>query len=274
MNRKELNVCREKIKEERNNKLLEVALHCVNEADNICSKFIDDKNKLIEDLKKFLEESKDNNIGMKDFIKTTSDLIHKYYNLDIQVVTDIASILKAYAETCKPICLKTAGLEADIIRKNPYLFPNRKYFDIAINASIVKATDKYEEVYNMIHEELIGNIRYLLEFFENSYSNIIDNLDSKSFIVNEEELEELLNLGVSYAEITTEPIKNESVKPKKTFDYKSLNKLAIENGYVFDRQSGDHAQYVKDGKTITIPQGRPIGKGLSMKIQKSIAFKE
>lgn len=56
----------------------------------------------------------------------------------------------------------------------------------------------------------------------------------------------------------------------KIFSYKELNKLATQAGYVLERQSGDHGQFVKGGKTVTIPQGRPIGKGLSIKIQKEI----
>lgn len=60
--------------------------------------------------------------------------------------------------------------------------------------------------------------------------------------------------------------------PNKILGYKELNKLASKAGYVFDRQKGDHATFIKDGKIIVIPQGRPIGKGLSLKIQKSINF--
>lgn len=60
--------------------------------------------------------------------------------------------------------------------------------------------------------------------------------------------------------------------PSKILGYKELNKLADKAGYVFDRQRGDHATFTKNGKIIVIPQGRPIGKGLSLKIQKSINF--
>lgn len=274
MNRKELNLCRDKIKEDMNSKFLEVALYCVNEADKLFSEFINDKNKLIEDLKDYLEKSDEESEGAKLFVRTVGDLIHKFYNLDKKIMIDIAGILKAYQKTCKPICLDSANTEADILYKNMHLFPNRKYFEIALNSAILKATNKYEEVYNMLHDELIGNIKYLLDFFDIEYTEAIDNIGDKSFIVNEEELKDLLDMEGSYAELVAEPIKKDKAKPKKTFDYKCLNKLAIENGYVFDRQSGDHAQYVKDGKAITIPQGRSIGKGLSMKIQKSIKFSE
>lgn len=58
---------------------------------------------------------------------------------------------------------------------------------------------------------------------------------------------------------------------KNMFDYKALNKLAANNGYVLRNQTGSHGQYKHiNGNLITIPQGRTIGKGLSCKIQKNI----
>lgn len=54
-------------------------------------------------------------------------------------------------------------------------------------------------------------------------------------------------------------------------DYKKLSKLAEDNGFVYVRSNGDHGIFKHDNGCITvIPQGRSIGKGLSIKIQKSI----
>lgn len=54
-------------------------------------------------------------------------------------------------------------------------------------------------------------------------------------------------------------------------DYKDLNSLAKENGFNLIRCNGDHGIFRNDnGYTVVIPQGRTIGKGLSIKIQKSI----
>lgn len=54
-------------------------------------------------------------------------------------------------------------------------------------------------------------------------------------------------------------------------DYKDLNRLAESNGFVFNRQAGDHAHYKNsEGYIVTIPQGRVVGKGLSICIQKQI----
>lgn len=63
--------------------------------------------------------------------------------------------------------------------------------------------------------------------------------------------------------------KDESVK--FIDDYKLLNKLAENSGFVYDRSKGDHGIFKNAiGNIVIIPQGRTIGKGLSIKIQKSI----
>lgn len=54
-------------------------------------------------------------------------------------------------------------------------------------------------------------------------------------------------------------------------DYKDLNKLAINNNYTMIRAKGSHGIFSNGkGNIIVIPQGRTIGKGLSLKIQKDI----
>lgn len=63
----------------------------------------------------------------------------------------------------------------------------------------------------------------------------------------------------------------ESGELKYIADYKELNKVAETNGYSFVRCSGDHGIFKNDaGKIVIIPQGRSIGKGLSIKIQKDL----
>ncbi|GAA0101550.1 hypothetical protein UT300012_22650 [Paraclostridium bifermentans] len=55
------------------------------------------------------------------------------------------------------------------------------------------------------------------------------------------------------------------------YNYKDLNELANEHDFIKIGQTGSHAQFKHlDGRLITIPQGRNIGKGLSIKIQKDI----
>lgn len=59
---------------------------------------------------------------------------------------------------------------------------------------------------------------------------------------------------------------------KKIFDHKELTKLAIQEGFKMIRYNGDHGimKNEKTNQTVVIPQGRDIGKGLSLKIQKDI----
>lgn len=63
----------------------------------------------------------------------------------------------------------------------------------------------------------------------------------------------------------------ETIETSKIFSYRKLNKLAEDNDFICVRQKGDHAQFKRqDGSLVTIPQGRLIGKGLSIQIQKQI----
>ena len=58
-------------------------------------------------------------------------------------------------------------------------------------------------------------------------------------------------------------------KLKNIYCYKELNRIAIDKGYSKVRQKGDHGIFRKsDGSVVVIPQGRDIGKGLSIRIQK------
>lgn len=64
----------------------------------------------------------------------------------------------------------------------------------------------------------------------------------------------------------------------KTFknipSYRKLNKLAKEKGYTKIRDNGDHGIFRQhDGSTVVIPQGRSVGKGLSIRIQKDVCGK-
>lgn len=62
-----------------------------------------------------------------------------------------------------------------------------------------------------------------------------------------------------------------SVTYKLLDNYKDLNKLANDNGFSYVRANGDHGIFKNSkGDVVVIPQGRSVGKGLSIRIQKSI----
>lgn len=61
---------------------------------------------------------------------------------------------------------------------------------------------------------------------------------------------------------------------EKLFNHRELNNLAFKKGFEIVRQKGDHGilKHKKTNKTVVIPQGRMLGKGLSMKIQKDLVL--
>lgn len=57
--------------------------------------------------------------------------------------------------------------------------------------------------------------------------------------------------------------------------FRELNKIAGNKGFTKVRQKGDHGVFRRyDGSTVVIPQGREIGKGLSIRIQKDLNREE
>ena len=64
---------------------------------------------------------------------------------------------------------------------------------------------------------------------------------------------------------------NDLICNKYISDYKMLNKIATDNGFLLERVCGSHGIFKNEsGKMIIIPQGRAIGKGLSLKIQRTV----
>ena len=62
-------------------------------------------------------------------------------------------------------------------------------------------------------------------------------------------------------------------KSFKDRSWREISKVAIENGYILERQSGDHGIFINSiGNVVVIPQGRSIGKGLQIRILKSIDY--
>lgn len=107
--------------------------------------------------------------------------------------------------------------------------------------------------------------------------------------LREKEIIDYFNNFIDYSEESDEPSQNlfdcieheskslnsdeDSLSKEIKFidDYRTLNKLAEDNGFKYDRCNGDHGIFKNDkGLIVVIPQGRTIGKGLSFKIQKII----
>lgn len=95
-------------------------------------------------------------------------------------------------------------------------------------------------------------------------------------IINEVGLNPFLQLEkIGSIKKRVEISNSESVEEKNNYhlidDWKELSYLANSKGYELIRANGDHGIFKnKDGYTVVIPQGRAIGKGLSIDIQKRL----
>lgn len=65
---------------------------------------------------------------------------------------------------------------------------------------------------------------------------------------------------------------NTVLASRNILSYRELNRLAKEQGFEKVRQRGDHGIFKRlDGSLVVIPQGRMVGTGLNLKIQKDLA---
>lgn len=88
-------------------------------------------------------------------------------------------------------------------------------------------------------------------------------------------LDDVLDDVYNYLVNEKEQNKPDLIKKKEVRNYiasyRELNKIANKNNFEYIRSNGDHGIFKRfDGRTVVIPQGRDIGKGLSLKIQKNL----
>lgn len=133
---------------------------------------------------------------------------------------------------------------------------NNKYKnEYKINCRFMES--KFTTILNLIQSEIfsdyidtLGNLEKLVETYE---PILFDNSNS--------ELEKCREIEHTVENVTLENM----------YNYRDLNELASSYDFIKVGQTGSHAQFKhSDGRLITIPQGRDIGKGLSIKIQKDI----
>lgn len=130
-------------------------------------------------------------------------------------------------------------------------------FDVERTKYIKMFSEKFTVLANLIVDETVN--AYCEEIYK-SAERVKTYLD-KNF-EDEEELNVMSeNLGRNIDIIRSE------------VNYRDLNSLANACDFIKVRQKGSPAQYKHvNGRLITIPQGRVIGKGLSIKIQKDLAL--
>lgn len=197
----------------------------------------------------------------------------------------LSSYLGVFSDYCTSLC--TSFLE-DVINDNMSKLTNEDCFKdlVALDTKFVKASfgrlhslfDKIrgcsEYLNEMFNEECGFNLALSLK--DGIISCISDTL--KEFIKDDLgglSIEEIFNrLASTEISENVSDIVSDIVSDKDRLDYiddyKRLNKLAADNGFEYVRSKGDHGIFKNDNGLVVIPQGRSIGKGLSIKIQKAI----
>lgn len=254
-------------------------------------------------LTKYVNYSVDNYIE-RELLGGLYNLVNKHMELKLEPLTE--SVNKMVSED-KEFRTKTLNLLIYEIRRemnfcntiralNKKPIPEVENFSLilywvkqsrrVVNESIPAYTKILSKVYSNVYSRT-GNNRLKTELtvqskiMQDKFFVILNLLQKEIYGRYVDELENLYLTAVSYIELydgkldteTLEPSITEEIKTefKNISDYKYLNKLATDNHFIKVSQNGSHAQFKhSDGRLVTIPQGRSIGKGLSIKIQKDI----
>ena len=122
--------------------------------------------------------------------------------------------------------------------------------------------------YLQLEELLFGNEYGVLQHMSILSKELNELLATVDINTNEDTNEDTEELSVEEETFVGDV---EKVEFKYIDSYLKLNKLAESKGFIKIRSNGDHAIFRDNsGKTVVIPQGRSIGKGLSFTIQNSI----
>lgn len=111
---------------------------------------------------------------------------------------------------------------------------------------------KIEYFTNTQFKEKVSEVKQEMCYMIQMYNEYIMSLDEED------------NIDIEHEE--TDNIKQK----KKIFDYKTMDKFLLDNGFEAIRQKGSHKVYFNEctNKTTVVPQHK-LGLGLSMKIQKN-----
>lgn len=207
---------------------------------------------------------------------STSEIHRLYKELENKII-----------ESGKIILEKSNTLDAVYDIFNKYLANIEK---IALNASNLKILavinqielvqlDTRNYINNLVHsiskeafDLYTDNMdRYFLDiqsFVNNNNSVMLD------YIKNDSRHKEFLDSFDEWANDTKQDIIESKNKIFTHYKYKELNKLATDYGFVLNRVTGGHGIFINtNGQIVVIPQGRDIGKGLQIKILKSIGIR-
>jgi predicted RNA binding protein YcfA (HicA-like mRNA interferase family) len=161
--------------------------------------------------------------------------------------------------------LKMSKLISSMVKQCAPYTNNKRELLILLNKRGTYMVFKYTSMIHTISNDLIGDfskdlLGFLIEFRkdikENTVSKIIDTID---------------NLPEGEKEIAYTTVENEKSSFKKIFNYRNMEKLAVDNNYNYKWTNGSHMIYEHDitNKIVVIPT-HDLGLGLSIKIQKQI----
>lgn len=238
----------------------------------------------------FMNEDNAEVVSIKDFC---DDVIYSIFKLYCDAVLDSYKTISFTFLGGKIKELIEEFSQTDV-------FSEMGYFDFNYLKSSVhrlkslnkKLCDQHEYMYNMFQDEYMSIMVYHLKDyitpvfdvifddcssdlellgFDNSHVlSLIDMLSNEYTKFSEKFL--FFKDNLEFEEILEECESDSSSicnKIEYIDDYKRLNKLATDSGYSMIRSNGDHGIFKnEDGSVVVIPQGRTIGKGLSLKIQK------
>ena len=204
-------------------------------------------------------------------VEKLADIINK---IDYLIEEELDSIIKAYINSWmseiikfgESFAAKSLGYIRNIIYSNRQnMFDNLycEIFDENQTKNVLKKT---------VSDVLLSIEEYSYIYTEEFNDFLINLFIGKECVIDHIIMREVNKLGIQYDYKRDELFKSKNCELVYIDKYRELNKIAEENGFVYIRNNGGHGVFVnnKTKKTVIIPQGRSIGKGLSYVIQKQI----
>lgn len=228
-------------------------------------KFMDDEyTKLELKAKKYFDDILQVKIAkLKEILEKTDnpikDVLYKYINnwakdinkLNESFILSIVGYLGSlYEERIEELFYTICDNNMSNINENKQYLKN-------LLEELYKILGEYYEIY------LVEFGEYIVELFLSNQGKIDEvlyslKLDNDNNIVYD-------NLFKSYEDTDNKDY-------KYVDNYREINKIAFNNGFIHIRDNGGHGIFTNksENRTVVIPQGRKIGRGLSILIQKQI----
>ena len=266
------------------------------------------RNSYTNDLKRVINNCKIENydLSLSKIKMAYIQLVTDSFNKRADDITSLNDLIEAYKNQCDITVEKI--VDGDIISSiiQDYVIPNTMEYIIEsfklMNVKLFDVTsrNKVDKLLNKMKKQLIKSlVIYCKDYYTENYDICIDELFNA--IVNKEhkitdriinpiicsndclhvllsycrEKEYKLNYSLDKNYLYDDVCYCMAEERKQPYsyiaDYRSLSILAKNKGFDLIRCNGDHGIFRNNkGHVVVIPQGRRIGKGLSIKIQKNL----